>query len=75
MAGTVILDMEANTLADIAGIVFRFNFSNKIILRKRYLGLLRDHLQIWFLMLSELKQIYQLLFPLKSSENHRRSRS
>ena len=29
MAGTVILDMEANTLADIAGIVFKFTFSDK----------------------------------------------
>ena len=35
MAGTVILDMEANTLADIAGIVFRYNFSNKIIFEKK----------------------------------------
>ena len=29
----------------------------------------RDHLQISFLILNELKEINQLLFPLKSSEN------
>ena len=31
----------------------------------------RDHLQISFLILNELKEINQLLFPLKSSENQR----
>ena len=37
MAGTVILDMEANTLADIAGIVLRLTFPSKNILRKKYI--------------------------------------